>query len=180
MALMSGKRALTMANGANSYVQSKMKLGASNNPSNTNYWTNSNALSQCVADARKEITDWSRGQTMKRVIYALKKAEVLERTGCGNCEEQSSLAIAWLMKHRVAPIEIMEFSNGDHFFCTVNRDARTDPTNPDQWNENSVYCDPWRNTVTPGREMSRSNRRSSWGVGTVKYHFSVVLRIEAS
>ena len=180
MSSMTKKRALLMGNGANSYVQSKMKLGAANNYLNPNMWFNEVETKSCVLQARAEISSMYKGKTVSIIEYTLKKAAILENTGCGNCHEQASLAFAWLIKNRVGPIEIMHFSNADHVFCVLNRSILTKVENPDQWNEDSVYCDPWRNTVTLGRDMARSNRNSALGFGSKKYHFSVMVRVEAN
>lgn len=187
MALMEKKRAMILGKGAMHFVKSKITLGSSNNILNPLGWitpewkfslAEQSIVSICVDQLRTNASSKAKTSNADLINKYLIYADQAEKSGCGNCGEQSALAFAWLMRHRAVPVEIMKVTNGDHAFCVLNRDSRTDPAHPDQWNEESVYCDPWRSLISYGRQMSVVNRRNKQGFGSLKYHFESVVRLE--
>ncbi|MBB3899601.1 hypothetical protein [Roseococcus suduntuyensis] len=188
MALMAKARAMTMAQGAYDYVKARIHLGASNKILNPSGWVDANGrpinsptqnvVTMCVNSLRSEWLAATGAPETTALRRLLARADMAEKAGCGNCGEQASLAFAWLMRHRATPLEFMTIINGDHAFCVLNRDRTTNPSDPDQWNDASVYIDPWRSLLSPGREMSQRNRISWMHLGTVKYSFQSVVRLE--
>jgi len=187
LALMNKARAMTMGKGAFDHVKSRIRLGASNDPLNRNGWrtpegrysiADESVVSICVGRMRQDWLTSSADPATSPLQRLLSRADMAAKAGCGNCGEQASLAFAWLMRYRATPVEYMTISNGDHAFCVLNRDKRTDVTNPDQWNEASVYIDPWRSLISFGRDMARRNRGDWFGRGSVKYHFTAELRLD--
>lgn len=64
----------------------------------------------------------------------------------GNCGEQAALAFTYLRDAGVRPIDYFEYTDRDHAFVILNRDAAKDINNFAEWSENAVVCDPWRDT----------------------------------
>lgn len=170
-------KALQFGQAAFDYVQEKIHLGASNRVDNLTAW-NGNTVALCVTNSRKLYQDYKSNNpdaVFDERLY--ERARIAEEAGCGNCLEQTSLAVSWLLRSGVkAPIEFLQVSNGDHAFCVLNRSEKTDVANPHEWNEAAVYIDPWRSEISLGQDMARSNRFSKFGLGTTKYHFTALKR----
>lgn len=85
--------------------------------------------------------------------------------GCGNCGEQSSIAFVYLRDlAKVAPLDYLEYLDGDHAFVLIGRAEEAFPQSPGTWGDSVVICNPWDEMVHtreefmtryPGRFASR-------------------------
>jgi roadblock/LC7 domain-containing protein len=195
-ALMDKTQAFELGQAALAFVLQTLKIGAANQASNPVTWGNETEVFgtkvpvftrrqdsfayQCVNGmraVRKEIVEAD--AKMTDIEKELFRGLLANQTACGNCAEHAALAFSWLYGNNHFPVEVLEVTGGDHAFCVLNRDGATDPATPDQWNEESVYIDPWRKRVSFGRAMPRENTHSAGGFGLTKYHFRIKTRAEA-
>jgi hypothetical protein len=131
------------------YVKSKMSSGADNRP-----WdviTSLGESSECVPEMRgKYASDFHFSLPMAEQIKVA--AIWAERSGCGNCWEQSAIAYQWLLRNNVLPVEFMQFEHPkDHAFVVLGRDPTTWIAQPSSWGPSAVVCDAWKNKAyAPG------------------------------
>lgn len=108
--------------------------------------------------AKLRITVDQGGDSARNAILC---ASLVERTGLGNCGEQSYVAFKYLVTKGAPGLAIMDWDSmlnspkgadkltGNHTFVVIGMDATApDLTHgsllaPPAWGENAVVCDPW-------------------------------------
>jgi len=69
-------------------------------------------------------------------------AAIAQHTKVGNCEEMACLALAFLQE--LIPASSIELvTTYNHMFVVIDRDSKSDITNPASYGSNTVICDPW-------------------------------------
>lgn len=86
-------------------------------------------------------------------------ADLAARFGCGNCNEQASLAFIYLRDKGVFPLDLVNKQNdflnyGGHSFVVIGRIAKK--VKPDEWGSDAVICDPHgAETAFPASQIER-------------------------
>ena len=112
----------------------------------------------CVT-AQRIVTEVSIARNDGQTIAQL--AERAERFRCGNCGEQSAVAMNHLMSLRISPLDYMSLSNGDHTFVVIDRAANSIDRDPLTWGDTAVVCDPWIRQAYQARELLTRMRHIS-------------------
>jgi hypothetical protein len=153
MASPQGMKYVSAGRDAVTYVKSKVKFGAANNP----FKLQSSVEGQLRAMGALLRTRGGEDQTMDakfvnpadtlRVAQAF--AENAERYGGGNCGEQSAVAYVFLRRRAVFPIDWVRFMDKDHAFVIIGRSSdgssarKNIPEQP--WFPDAVICDAYWN-----------------------------------
>lgn len=73
---------------------------------------------------------------------------------CGNCGEQTAVAVAYLYLMGVFPLEYMHMTNGDHAFVLIGRPDSVPADDPSLWRAPMAVADPWYGSrVYPASRM---------------------------
>jgi hypothetical protein len=78
----------------------------------------------------------------------------IENQNAGNCEE-FSVYVHHFLKNKNINSEIFHIVGGDHVFLVVDRDSKTEPLRPKNWNENAYIIDPFRRKVFMASEIDQ-------------------------
>ena len=97
------------------------------------------------------------GQTIAQL------ADRAERFRCGNCGEQSAVAMRYLIRQHIRPLDYMSLSNGDHTFVVIDRLANSNEQDPRTWGASAVVCDPWIRHAYSAAELLIRMRHISHG-----------------
>jgi hypothetical protein len=95
------------------YVKLRLTVGANNRLADI--WRTFGGSLTCVAGekaAELVMRDMLNRMDPLETIRTI--AKMAENRKCGNCGEQSCVAFLYLFNHKVRPIDLMAFSNGDH------------------------------------------------------------------
>ena len=126
---------LSLAIEAVNYVKSKMTLGAMNRWEDVKASRGRSVL--CWIKIRK-FTELGHG------IPAVERlAQTAEQLGCGNCGEQTAIALIYLRNRGIRPVEAIGVTNGDHEFAVLGRLKASEINDPFTWGPLAVVCDPW-------------------------------------
>lgn len=106
--------------------------------------------SSCVRDLRALINQRCYAD---QIALVKEIAQLARQKQCGNCGEMACLAFVTLMDSKVAPLDILSLTHGDHAFVVIGRDANSDLNKPDTWGNQSVICDPWQHRAYPAAAM---------------------------
>lgn len=133
---------LGFAKQAIKYVDLKMTIGADNKPWN-NFITLFSAESahDCVARNREQKYQ---GPRLSKLRQAARQAE---KSGCGNCGEQTAIAFFYLYDRKIGPLEYINRTQADHSFVVIGRLADSPLDKPLEWGDDCVICDPWAREV---------------------------------
>lgn len=150
---------LLLAQQAVRYVQEYISVGAGNKLGDV-IGTGGSVLS-CVADARD-----ARGKNNITSLEGIRFiARQTERTGCGNCGEQSAIAFMFLYERKVLPLDIMAVKGRDHNYVVIGR-AFDEGTGMGVagWGEDAVVCDPWKGKAYLAGDFywNMTNRNIYW------------------
>lgn len=83
------------------------------------------------------------------VMHLLMMACEIEKTGLGNCGEQSMVAFKYLVTKSAPGLALMHINGGNHEFVVLGMDVTVPAvtkgslTFPPDWGHNAVVCDPW-------------------------------------
>ena len=83
------------------------------------------------------------------VMHTLMMACEIEKTGLGNCGEQSMVAFKYLVTKSAPGLAIVQIKGGNHEFVVIGMDVTVPAltkgslTFPPRWGHNAVVCDPW-------------------------------------
>lgn len=86
----------------------------------------------------------------------------------GNCTEMASIAILYLLRIGVRPIEFVALTNVDHSFVVIGRPENSDASDHLTWGHEAVICDPWDKGVYAAQFMS--NRMHRGQIPGLRYH----------
>ncbi len=148
-----GTKYMSAGREAVAYVKSKVKAGAANNP----FKLQKSVAGQLRAMDALLKTRRGEDQTMEakfvnpadglRVAQAV--AENAERYGGGNCGEQSAVALIFLRRKAVFPVDWVQFKDKDHAFVIIGRSAAGKYAPEDipslPWFADAVICDAYWN-----------------------------------
>lgn len=155
--------ALNFAKSAVVHVRNVLPIGECNRASNRD--RTGQLSSQAVGNMRQEIntfspyvqnqllserialnkgTNW--GQLGNTIFWGLSSAAA-ERHCAGNCGEQASVALAYLLglKGFIFRVEKFRMLGGDHGFLVLNRPDSSNAAEWKSWGSAAVVCDPWYN-----------------------------------
>jgi hypothetical protein len=90
-------------------------------------------------------------------------AQRAERFHCGNCGEQAAVAMMFLHRRGVRPLDYMQLTNGDHAFVVIDRAANSDVNDPSTWGATAVICDAWSKIAYPATQINNNMRRMCGG-----------------
>ena len=147
MASDQGNANLSAGRQAVTYVKSKLKLGAANNP----FKLQSSVVGQLRAmDAILKVwraEDDAMESNFVNPADGLRMAQAFadsaERYGAGNCGEHSAVAYMWLRRNGVYPVDWVHFKNKDHAFVPIGRSKRgiTPPSRfPSSLGSTTLWC----------------------------------------
>jgi hypothetical protein len=146
---------LQTANDAVQYVKWRLPLGAGN--VGEDVYFSGGASSRCVAQLRASYPDWivNGNQTdswIKSVAAAAEKAK------CGNCAEQCTVALEYLLEYSLDSLDFMGFDPRyfDHQFVVIGRSKDSVVNQIFTWGPNAVICNPWQ----PLFPVPTENRRA--------------------
>lgn len=80
-------------------------------------------------------------------------ASEAESNHCGNCGEHASVAMMYLHRRGIRPLDFMTLTNGDHDFVIIDRSENSTISLPNTWGSSAVVCDTWSRAVYPANEM---------------------------
>lgn len=86
-----------------------------------------------------------------------------ESFGCGNCGEQAAVAIMYLHRRRIIPLDYMNLTNGDHAFVVIGRLGSSNVEQVGTWGADAVICDPWSRQAYSAAEYNHNMRSMSGG-----------------
>jgi hypothetical protein len=149
MASDQGNANLSAGRQAVTYVKSRLKLGAANNP----FKLQSSVVGQLRAmdgilkvwRAEDDAMESNFVNPADGLRMAQAFADSAERYGAGNCGEHSAVAYMWLRRNGVYPVDWVHFKNKDHAFVLIGRSktgnytAKQIPEQP--WFNDAVVCD---------------------------------------
>lgn len=100
-------------------------------------------------------------------------ANITVKTKAGNCNEQSIVAFMDLYDLGIRPLAWVHTDNGKHAFVVIGRQPKTG-SNPKDWGENCVVCDPWANEAyyLPA-DAGAGILQTKWGCPTATAQFGV-------
>ncbi len=149
------------ANLARSHVDSTMPRGASNKLGDNlipPFWGQS-----CVFVSRnlshRFVEPVENPTEMQSIEW---KAKIGALAGCGNCDEQASLAFVFLRDRGNRPLDFMTV--GDHAFVVLGRETGSDHTDYATWGPEAVVCDPWHEKVYAANNFP-THMYFGWRVG---------------
>lgn len=145
------KNGLSWGEATNAHVRRYMTIGASNKVSDL--FTSGFQSLRCVSQARAE-EDSHAMQVTNPWDYQMKVAEIAMRRGCGNCTEQTAMAMRFLWDHGQLPVEGIEWEGGDHRMALLGRRAG-DVYDLSTWGPRAVVVDPWNGVTYPATEFRR-------------------------
>lgn len=140
---------LAAAYDAIAYVRAKLPMGADNKTSDKVRALAANRvieLNECVANVKNPWLDISVPEDPMLPSWIVKAAIKAEAAGCGNCGEQSAVALVYLFnKKYIRVVDLMRRTDPqtDHNFIVIGRDAGSDIANHKTWGPKCVVCDPW-------------------------------------
>jgi len=144
------------------------------------------ALLNCVTEVRERTASLCQGKgsdACRREGPAMvgRMTDIVKEMKCGNCQEQDTMAIAFLLRARVRPLDIMILNPlVDHTFVVIGRTRNSvdpdwvdnprciaggsDESDPSTWGPDAVICDPWHDLgkVYPATELESKMYRG-WG-----------------
>ncbi|MCL2161232.1 MAG: DUF4157 domain-containing protein [Betaproteobacteria bacterium] len=130
------------------YVKSVMRIGAGNKP--TEVFTSFGRSYFCVKEQRKEFKKWGTATTLEEKEEQIRKvARIATLNGCGNCAEQSFIALLYLADQGVRPVEVFAFKMDipDHAYVVIGRQQNSEIDKPETWGDKAFICDPWYGRV---------------------------------
>jgi hypothetical protein len=149
---MSLEQNLDLGTRAMAFVHDRLPLGAANRP----------RTRQRARPALKSIRQmtrffWKNGSTL---VEQKTLANLAIRSRGGNCQEQSAVALMYLIVAGYAgPLEIFGLDrferqgrDGDHFFIVMGRNPRSKIAAVRSWGDAAVVCDPWNSEVYAASE----------------------------
>ncbi|MDH5545478.1 MAG: hypothetical protein OEZ43_07795 [Gammaproteobacteria bacterium] len=168
---------LHWANNALRHVKYTCVIGASNRHDDmerTSNWSNDSVKRMRKQSAARTATTW--GELVRLL------AKDASDSRCGNCGEQAALAFEYLrLTLGATPIEYMTLASqrqggggvgvcdGDHVFVVIGRKAGGNPgtvsstLDIQNWNPETVICDPWANEVYPAFDFGvKSTCGGAW------------------
>ncbi|UFN50161.1 hypothetical protein LPC08_05930 [Roseomonas sp. OT10] len=149
------KNGLAWGEATNAYVRRYMTIGASNKVSDL---ISSGLQSlRCVSQARAE--EDAVASQYGAWDFQMKIAEIAKRRGCGNCNEQTAIALWFLSGYGQVPLDGIEWEGGDHRMALLGRQAG-DVYDLSTWGPRAVVVDPWNGVTYPAAEF-RQHRGSS-------------------
>jgi hypothetical protein len=137
---------LEIAQGAVKYVKSVLPLGAGNNGEDV--LVSGGASLQCVMHLRDSYPDSiTNGNQTDGWIKSV--ASRAGKAGCGNCGEQSAVAIVYLLEYSADSLDLMAFDPlfFDHVFVVIGRAKGSTVNRISTWGPNAVVCNPWQPIV---------------------------------
>lgn len=154
---------LNDANAAVKYVRNVLFFGAPNrlrdhfvrdgmpNPDGVITWS----LSATATIYRRRIANLSvRNTGLDPTIATM--AEEAEMAHAGQCDEHAAVAFVYLIKNLMSfPVELVCRADKSHAFVLLGRSAKTDLSDPQDWNAATVVCDPWEGLAYPGRDIEQ-------------------------
>jgi hypothetical protein len=147
---MSREQNLDLGVRAMSFVHDKLPLGAANRPR-----TKQRARPGVRFIRQRTGFFWKDGSTL---VEQKTLANLAARGKAGNCQEQSAVALMYLIVAGYAgPLEIFgldkeERRDGDHFFLVMGRSPRSKVASVATWGDAAVVCDPWNSEVYAANE----------------------------
>ena len=147
---------LMWAERAVDYTGSKMTIGAANKPIDVVHFMMAKHLDSAKYDEVKgqlsDYVDRQRKFIGSEPGWLMRMAEQAEKTGVGNCMEQSAIAYRYLVgsgrERGVAYVTISGPVN--HAFVVLGLDDEPEDESvlfhgdpPDSWGPDAVVCDPW-------------------------------------
>ena len=124
---------ISLAAAALNHVVATLSLGAGNRIDNLQQ----DAAQIEIARMRRDVELLQGDTPIHRLVAMAKVARA------GNCGEQAMLAFQFLKSRGVSPLDIMNFTDGDHAWVVIGRDANADEDDWDEWGAAAVVCDPW-------------------------------------
>ncbi len=118
------------------YVRRMVPLGAANQADNPLQAKAVRALLDSRADLYVEAAIFG-GLTTRSVALAAKVY------GAGNCANQAAVALKFLEKMGIYPLDMMFDDHNDHNFVVIGRAAGSDATDCNSWGAEAIVCDPW-------------------------------------
>lgn len=111
-----------------------------------------NKLKECIDNVRANATD------------VFSEAQLTQQSRCGNCQEQSSVVMLFLMKVGLHQIDQMILFGGTQFahsFVVLGRREGSNDSDPSTWGPDAVVIDPWhdRGKVYPAAELQTKGFR---------------------
>lgn len=100
-------------------------------------------------------------------------ANITVKTKAGNCNEQSIVAFMDLYDLGIRPLAWVHTDNGKHAFVVIGRKPKTS-SNPKDWGEDCVVCDPWANEAyyLPA-DSGAGILQTKWGCPTATAQYGV-------
>jgi len=100
-------------------------------------------------------------------------ANITVSTKAGNCNEQSIVAFMDLYNLGIRPLAWVHMDNGRHAFVVIGRKPKSG-SNPTNWGDECVVCDPWANEAyyLPA-DSGAGILQTKWGCATATPHFGV-------
>lgn len=158
---MSLQHNLMLAEFAVAYTQEKMTKGASNKPEDLTHSSMRHAAQNSVMqffmkpDLNPDSVLNQRNEMAPRLAQAesvhekaLMAADEVERTGIGNCGEQSAVAYKYLYRRSDADLFVLAKLGTNHEFIIIGADAAQVSglhlvAVAPNWPADAVICDPW-------------------------------------
>jgi hypothetical protein len=114
------------------------------------------ALATSLSDLReinKAATKILYGEKKGSKLNALKfLVTTISKYSLGNCFEYSILALYYItLTHPHVQVELIDIDPGDHTCLVLERDARSDESDPLSWHD-ALICDPWDDKFYPAHD----------------------------
>jgi hypothetical protein len=145
---------LRLATEAVNHTAARLTTGRGNSWEDNLRYTAFGTAALCVIGMRVTADDT---ETITQI------AQRAERFRCGNCREQAAVAMMFLHRRRVRPLDYMNLTNGDHAFVVIDRAVNSDVNDPNTWGETAVVCDAWSKIAYPATQINNNMRRMCGG-----------------
>jgi hypothetical protein len=126
------------------------------------------------ANRAQQIYNESTGDASSSPLDRFRQvANITVKTKAGNCNEQSIVAFMDLYDLGIRPLAWVHMDNGTHAFVVIGRPSGAG-SNPANWGDNCVVCDPWANEAyyLPA-DKGAGILQTKWGCPTATPEFGV-------